>query len=541
MSVRSSGSSRASSHRQSGSVRSSSHASIPEENVVIPSGNRNKDLEELEFRLESEVDEDFFQEPTSFHTTHRVIDVLGAQLLGDEDDIHDRNDPDTIRKNNPAYKALKKQQVVVEDAIEHVAIAHCADLNGSVVHVGRVSRQFHEAVGKVQSLRKQVQDIQETLGTSSSAGAADNDTSATSAPASAAHAAAMSLRELWLKKLECEAVLSLLEKMDIVRHAPAEFDAYIRGKCRIGAAVLTLSHAFDIAFNSNVTYVPALQNISSQITNRKQIADSIIWETLHEVLYLRTGNGAVSVDSLKTGQVPIATNMSSAATVASVESKHVVANIKNPFLSKNMKFHDGAEDDWEDAESVATTASGSSLFSKESSVSSSKHTASTMASTNAPSQETIRRWTRMMIPINLLEAELDLEADERRCLEDSTATTLSRDWEYSRLPRYQDHVLALRILVECLAKLGRLDDVERTLHENLESEIRKLAQTEQARTFMRLERGTRSKRGVQDMKDFRRHLKGLLSSFGCVMIRISHLAQILRHRIVSPGELLCCE
>ena len=86
-----------------------------------------------------------------------------------------------------------------------------------------------------------------------------------------------------------------------------------------------------------------------------------------------------------------------------------------------------------------------------------------------------------------------------------------------------------------MEKLGRLDDVERTLHENLQGELRKLAQTEQAKTFMRLERGVvrRSSNRRQDLKDFRRHLRGLLSSFGCVMLRLSHLAQILRHVIVS--------
>ena len=228
--------------------------------------------------------------------------------------------------------------------------------------------------------------------------------------------------------------------------------------------------------------------------------------------------------------MPIATSMSTATTVASVESKRLIkTGIRNPFLHKHMRFN---EDDW-DQQSFDTQTSSSSLFSKESG-SSSKLTASTMTSTTTPSnisQDRMRVATRMMIPMNLLEAELDLEADERRCLEERSLSMQS--WEYSRLPRYEDHVLALRILVECLAKLGRLDDVERTLHENLEQEIRKLAQTEQARTFMRLERGTRGKRGIQDMKDFRRHLKGMLSAFGCVMIRLSHLAQILRHRIVS--------
>jgi hypothetical protein len=471
-------------------------------------------LEELEFRLQSEVDEDFFQDPAKFHTTHRVIDVLGAQLLDDTDST----DPETLRRNNPAYKALKKQQQVVEEAIEHVAIVHCADLNASVVHVGRVSRHFTEAVGKVQGLRRQVQDIQETLGTSSSHDINTSSNGNDSTMTSEAQAVAMSLRELWLKKLECEAVLSLLEKMEVVRAAPAEFDAYIRprsgGPCRIGAAVVTLSHAFDIAFNSNVTYVPALQNISQEITNRKQVADQIIWETLVEVLYLRTANGQVSVE------MPTSSGVS---TVASVEqgSQITKTGIKNPFLHRNMNF--AQDDDW-DAQSFDSHTSASTQFSKESGTSS-KLTA------NRPESGEFRRMTRMMIPITLLEAELDLEADERRCLEHVAPSK----WDVAQrtLPKYEDHVLALRILVECLAKLNRLDDVERTLHESLGEEIRKIAAREQARTFMRLERGARSKRGIQDLKDFRKHLKGVLGSFGCVMIRLSHLAQIFRHVIVS--------
>ena len=43
---------------------------------------------------------------------------------------------------------------------------------------------------------------------------------ASAAAAAQAGASARSLRELWLKKLECEAVLSLLRKSEILRRAP---------------------------------------------------------------------------------------------------------------------------------------------------------------------------------------------------------------------------------------------------------------------------------------------------------------------------------
>ena len=85
-----------------------------------------------------------------------------------------------------------------------------------------------------------------------------------------------------------------------------------------------------------------------------------------------------------------------------------------------------------------------------------------------------------------------------------------------------------------MAKLQRMDDVERTLNETLGQELRKLAQKKQAKTIARLERhvsapGQRRRRRFyhknHDLREFRRHLTGIWSSFGCVMIRLSHFAQ----------------
>jgi hypothetical protein len=484
------------------------------------------DLDKLERRLRDEVDEDFFDDPRKFHTLHRVIDVLGAQM--DEPTTSSNqasrfapvSDRDVLRNNNPAYRALKNQQHIVEGAIEHMAVRHCADLNSSVVQVGKVARQFSDAVNMVRHLRRQVRDIRETLGSSNPVGGGE---------ATAAQAAAMSLRELWLKKLECEAVLTLLEKMDIIRAAPGQFDRLIDppGPCRIGAAVLTLSRALDIAFSPNVACVSALQNITKQITDRKQRADQIIWDTLFDVIYLRTGNGVpVAADDTKKPE-QIMVNTSTGASAASGQRN---GGMKNPFITRHrVKMAHTDMDDDDDDDSMA------SWFSQE-------------LENNDKTGAQYAHVSKMVIPGPLLEAELDLEADEQRCLEESMMSgDMGQEismWEEEEhhgrdLPRYTDHVLPLRILVECLAKLGRLDDVERTLNESLAREIRKLAQKEQARTFTRLDKVNPSRRRRHDLRDFRRHLTGLLSSFGCVMIRLSHLAQILRHRIVSTATGRC--
>ena len=231
---------------------------------------------------------------------------------------------------------------------------------------------------------------------------------------------------------------------------PAQFDALVMmhhdgagTSCRIGAAVNILSRAFDIAFNSQVTYVAALQTISQQITNRKQIANSIIWESLEQVLYLRTGNESMNTNEKTTsGTTATATTTmpSSGTTVASVESKlthhhRTMGMMKNPFVAKNAKWMDYEDYDW-DAQSFDTVTSASSLFSKDSSTVSGigmnmttnkVNPSSGGNGGNAASMGMSRGIaTRMMIPLNILEAELDLEQDERRCLVPNTTTNSTK-------------------------------------------------------------------------------------------------------------------
>ena len=214
------------------------------------------DLLQWEERLASEVDEDLFDDPRRFQTLQRVIDVLGLQLIDDAASTHSGVTAGSVLGSNPAYRDLQRQQEVVEEAIEHMAMRYCSDLNGSVIRVGQVARRFNEAVSTVRSLRRQVRDIQDTIG--ATAGHPNESIRASakgSAVAREAAANAMSLRELWLKKLECESILSLLNKLDVIRAAPSRFDYLIQPPCRIGAAVLSLSQALATMFSDDVAQV----------------------------------------------------------------------------------------------------------------------------------------------------------------------------------------------------------------------------------------------------------------------------------------------
>jgi hypothetical protein len=335
---------------------------------------------------------------------------------------------------------------------------------------------------------------------------------------------------------------------------------------------------------------------------RKQKAEEIIWDTLHDVVFLRTGNGLAVAgdDETKTRDSSSSTHHKSGlSTQASVSSdsrrsgsrmgyrsqgyrsksgsgrSHQMhhhpnsSGMVNPFVNPNGTRRFATDEDIEDSgdggggddnRSVDSTGSGASIFSLDDEDGDEQHHGGAMAAgdgasvsagthvTSSTSATSKKMKKRVMIPIPLIEAELDLEEDERRCLEEialSNLTSSKYQQQHSllrhshhrqrQLPRYADPVLALRILVECLAKLKRLDDVERVIAEGLDREIQRIIQREQARTFYRLEKKrtavslrTAPKNTAADnsssLHEFRQHLTGLLSAFGCVMVRLSHLA-----------------
>jgi len=235
-----------------------------------------------------------------------------------------------------------------------------------------------------------------------------------------------------------------------------------------------------------------------QLMTRKQKAEEIVWGTIHDVLYLRTGNGN-----------------------GARNNKQLAA----PGCKLSGQFGIGKGDD-----SVVLHDSDDAPSDDEES------TSSQLSQGKNDGAKTVYGW---MIANTLLDEELDLEEDEIRCMEDGVAIN------DHLLPRYQDATLALRLLIESL------DDVERYLNESVKMEVRRMAEREQTRTYNRLEKkkgrrttrqrslqGTEKKKPQHLPLDVRNHLKHLLGSFGNVMLRLSRLAQILRQRIKSDPLLL---
>jgi len=636
-------------------------------------------LQSLEAQLKHDVDATFFQDPDHFRTLPCVIDILGAQLLesdamsqGGENSNGNSNAHHagglSYMNNNPAYGSLKKQQQSVEEAIEHLSLVHYRDLNASVVAVGHVSKRFGEAVGQVKGLRAQVQEIREQLANASVgntnngmnviAESADEEEDEDNAGRGSGNGntrimsmsrggtngvvGGKSLRELWLQKLECEAVLSLLAKLDIIREAPGAFDALVHSHpCRIGAAVVLLSEAIKTMFDDNTStssttlaQIQALHKIMEQLMTRKQKAEEIVWETLQDVLYLRTGNypkhnhnntltnkSNGSIDPMNPTLISVDLNSKSGG--LSLDSKrreyggrqNTSRNIpsqqntrRHQYVSTYNQRADDSDDDGDDdsdedgddesrsrySSDDVTNKSGGQMSADQRSAQRSKASKNKIKGRHMVRQNmniagsnggggvdpsnifaNFHGHKGPLLPRAMVESELDLEADELRCLETfslSNGPKSQKDHNvaYSSfssdatliLPRYTDPILGLRILIEALAKMGRLDDVERCLSENIDRELRRIAQLEQAKTLARLEKrrnkvpggsggqngASTTRRNVallgfeaaeEKLKSFRGHLKSLLTSFGSVKLRLNYLAQILRYRVTSDPSIVC--
>ena len=107
----------------------------------------NPSLSHYETLLASRIDAELFA--PQFHALGRVMDILATSL-------HTHTPP----PSTPPYRQLQAQQLLVEEAIDHLAVRHCADLNGSVTAVGKMSRQLDEAKVRIGTLRCQVEEIQ---------------------------------------------------------------------------------------------------------------------------------------------------------------------------------------------------------------------------------------------------------------------------------------------------------------------------------------------------------------------------------------------
>ena len=250
---------------------------------------------------------------------------------------------------------------------------------------------------------------------------------------------------------------------------PSGFDTLIR-PLDGGKIVVVLSEALLIMFSDDVSMVQAFDRIVEQLMTRKQRAEELLWATLVDVLYRHgDGQGSREEERKRRERMERRTREREAAVARG-----------------DISVADEYSDTEDDSDSYSNSNTNKSFEDDTCSKSSGKGSTSGSKASGGAAISQLKR----MVGRAILESEIDLESDELRCLEEPAAwgtthtlsshTVLPASYLYPEqaLPRYTDPILALRILVECLTKLKRLDDVEQYLSEGMDREIRQVSKRE---------------------------------------------------------------
>ena len=139
--------------------------------------------------------------------------------------------------------------------------------------VGQVSTQFESIRRRVKGLRKQVRDCKGLL----TKGMREQP-----------------IKELWERKLEYTAMLTMLDNLEALRDAPRTIDRLVQQK-RFVAAVAHFNRMSELMFSDELMDVSALKDVRDEIHARKvRLLDTIVVEVQTLLFVLLPSSGLSS-------------------------------------------------------------------------------------------------------------------------------------------------------------------------------------------------------------------------------------------------------
>lgn len=179
-------------------------------------------------------------------------------------------------ESNESYRKLKEQQATVSSAVSYITSTHYTSLNASVVAIGGVSRKFEDALAEVKRMRADIKTVkgrvEDRMDSSPSQQCVSSDT----------------LRSLYSKKAECNAVIDILEKLERLKESERVYDDFSR-EGRVWAATNHLSESLSTLFSPSVASIAALSTVSEVLMRLKQDGEDFLVGMVMDVVYLRTG------------------------------------------------------------------------------------------------------------------------------------------------------------------------------------------------------------------------------------------------------------
>lgn len=227
----------------------------------------------LEKDLADYVDPQYFEEPRKFKSLFEVVKVLGHEV-DNENMVEENFDLLSSLKSgaNEEYQRLFGQQEAVASVIEDV-VQFEHGLSNSVDTMGDVVRAYASSREDIRTLRGSLLETQSVL--------------------NAKKSGTTPLKELWMKKTECEETLRILNEMEKLKDAPLRVDRFIKENKFLNA-VLTLNTAIENMFNEDLIDVVGLSHVRTHLMELKEtIMEKIVGQLKNVILFdAQTNNGA---------------------------------------------------------------------------------------------------------------------------------------------------------------------------------------------------------------------------------------------------------
>lgn len=219
----------------------------------------------LDDRLKANVDEPFFQEPKHFRSIVEILNVIDAkaQSSGGSSNLSILS---SLKEQNPVYSILLEQRNVVNGVIEEVVKFEHSGLNYTMETMTEVVKEYNRGREDVRGLRK---SLVETTGVLTSRKSGQ-----------------ISMKDLWLKKVEAEESLRIIKDLELLKETPLRLQRLMQQR-RYLSAVVSLNKATVIMFGEDLVAVQGLALVRETLMEIKgTILENVVLELQAAVLGL---------------------------------------------------------------------------------------------------------------------------------------------------------------------------------------------------------------------------------------------------------------
>ena len=209
-------------------------------------------FERLDDFLGEHINKQYFSDPQNFRSLVEVLNVLDKKV----DKVWTKGDEllAALKEENPAYKELLDQRKIVYDVIEEVVKFQQGGLNNTVETMSGVIKAYNSGRDDIRGLRQSLAETEQVL--------------------TAKKSGQMSMKELWLKKVEAEESLRILRDLEYLKDAAPRIHRMVVHR-HYFSAVSNLNRATELMFGEDLVEVQGLYLVHEQLMEIKRIYWSV--------------------------------------------------------------------------------------------------------------------------------------------------------------------------------------------------------------------------------------------------------------------------